>query len=189
MHDETPEAARARTEADTTDRPTMLGSSARAATAEEARYRIDYPNSLTRASRIFALDARAAEAMYGVTEEPWNGARFLTVGAVHADTGAMDPDALPLSGPDGGKARLSDELEGADVVVMLASADSDAGPAEVIARAARERHIMLAGLALGDGLSDAATDRIVAAMRPFATVLVVAAENDFIPAMLEALRA
>ena len=172
------------------DHPTLLGSCARAATAAEAAYRVQYPNSRARASRIFALDSGAAEAMYAITEDPWNGAHFLTVGG----SGAINPDAtkaddLPLIGPDGAAKLLSHEIDGADVVVLLASTDKQIGAAEVIAREAYAHKIMIAGLALRGGLSDAATDRVVAALRPFASVLVVASDNDFIPAMLTALRA
>ena len=84
---------------------------------------------------------------------------------------------------------MSAEIKGADVVVMLASSDTRIGAAEVIAREAYERKIMLAGLVLADGMSKSSVDRIVAAMRPYASVLVVASENDFITAMLTALRA
>jgi len=55
-------------------RPTLLSSCARAATAAEAAFRVQYPNSLPRASVIIALDAGAAEIMAGVSEEPWAGA-------------------------------------------------------------------------------------------------------------------
>ena len=173
----------------TLDRPTMLNSCARAATAAEARFRVQYPNSLTRASRIFALDAAAAEAMYAVTEEPWNGARFLTVcnGGVLPDV--TDVNDLPLSAPNGTKAILSEELDGADVVVLLASSVADSGAAEVIAREAHRRRIMVVGLALGGGAGQAGLDKTVAALRPFASVLVVASDSEFIPAMLSALRA
>ena len=69
------------------DHPTMLSGCARAASAEEARFRVQYPNSQTRSSRIFALDEAAAEAMFGITEEPWNDAHFLTLAA----RGPVDP--------------------------------------------------------------------------------------------------
>jgi hypothetical protein len=171
------------------DHPTMLSSCARAATAEEAAFRIQYPNSSMRTSRIFALDAAAAEAMYAVTEDPWENAHFLTlspnatVGAAHA------PADLPLSHPDGSAADLLAELDGADVVVLLATDGSSEGAAEVIARACYERKIMCAGLALGRGKSPEALDRVVNSMRRFARVLVVAQDEDYIPAMLTALRA
>ena len=173
-----------------TVRPTLLSSCAKAATAADARFRVPYPNALTRASRIFALDAGAAEAMFAITEDPWNGAHFLTVGgASEIDPDATGIDDLPLSAPDGRAVRLSAEIKGADVVVMLASSDSRIGAAEVIAREAYARKIMLAGLVLADGLTKHSVDRVVAALRPYASVLVVASENDFIPAMLTALRA
>ncbi|SLN64367.1 hypothetical protein ROJ8625_03268 [Roseivivax jejudonensis] len=171
------------------DHPTMLSSCSRAATAEEARYRVQYPNSMTRSSRIFALDEAAAEAMYGITEEPWNDAHFLTLAARGKVSPDTRPEDLPLSRPDGAAASLLDEIEGADVVVLLASDGTSEGAAEVIARECFERRIMCAGLALGQGRSDAAVATVVNSMRRFARVLVVAQDDDFIPAMLTALRA
>lgn len=173
------------------DHPTMLGACARAATAAEARFRVPYPNSAARASRIFALDQGAAEAMFRITEDPWNGAHFLTVGASAEglDPDATEADDLPLSKPDGTPAKLSDEIEGADVVVMLSSTASNAGAAEVIAREAWRRHTMIAGLALAQGREGSAVNRVVNALRPLASVLVVARDDEFIPAMLSALRA
>ena len=170
--------------------PTMLGSCARAATAGEARFRVPYPNAGVRASRIFALDAEAAEAMYAITEEPWNGAHFLTL----ANPRPVDPETtdaadLPLAHPDGSRADLTDEIEGADVVVLIATRGDNEGAAEVIARAAFHRKIMCAGLALAGGRAEASVDRVVNSMRRFATVLVVARDHDYIPAMLTALRA
>lgn len=173
----------------TLERPTMLGACARAATAAEARFRVPYANSLTRSSRIFALDPIAAEAMFAVTDEPWNGAHFLTVGTGRTASGTAAADDLPLGAPDGSRTSLAAEIEGADVVVMLASAAANVAAAEVIAREAYRRRIMIAALALADGLSPQALDTVVAALRPFASVLVVARDNDFIPAMLTALRA
>jgi hypothetical protein len=170
------------------DHPTMLHGCARAASAEEARFRIQAPNSRSRSSRIFALDPAAAEAMYGVTEAPWDDAHFLTVGQgpVTPESAAAD---LPLGHPNGAPASLAAELEGADVVVLLATDGSGEGAAEVIARECFERRIMCAGLALGQGRSDSDVSAVVNAMRRFARVLVVAQDDDFIPAMLTALRA
>lgn len=170
--------------------PTMLGSCARAATAAEAKYRVQYPNSGMRTSRIFALDAGAAEAMYAITEEPWNNAHFLTLAAkAGIDPEKTDADALPLSNPDGSAANLERELAGADVVVLIATDGSGEGAAEVIARECFRRNIMCAGLALAKGKSDATVDKAVNSMRSFARVLVVAQGDDYIPAMLTALRA
>ena len=172
------------------DHPTMLSGCARAATAAEARYRVPYANSSARSSRIFALDADAAEAMYAIAEEPWTDAHFLTLANTRpVDPAATDAGGLPLAHPDGTPADLLAEIEGADVVVLLATTGDNEGAAEVIAREAHHRRIMCAGLALSAGQSDASVDRTVNAMRRFATVLVVARDNEFIPAMLTALRA
>ncbi len=170
--------------------PTLLNGCGRAATSSEARFRVNYPNSSPRASRIFALDEAAAEAMYAVTEDPWNGAHFLTL----TKKGKVDPETtaagdLPLSHPDGSPADLNDEIEGADVVVLLATSGDSEGAAEVIARECFNRKIMCAGLALGAGRDQADVDRVVNSMRRFARVLVVAQDDDYIPAMLTALRA
>lgn len=172
------------------DHPTLLGSCARAATASEARFRVTYANSKTRKSRIFALDPAAAETMYRITEEPWNGAHFLTL----VSKKPIDPETtraadLPLCHPDGTPARLDAELDGADVVVLLAANGDGEGAAEVIARECFQRNIMCAGLALGAGQPDITVDRAVNSMRRFARVLVVARDDDYVPAMLTALRA
>lgn len=172
------------------DHPTGLHACARAATAEEARYRIQYPNSRQRSSRIFALDPSAAEAMYSITEDPWNDAHFLTLSlSGKIEPGGTTAADLRLSHPDGTAADLQAELAGADVAVLLASEGSSEGAAEVIARECFERNIMCAALALGRGKNDAALDRVVNSMRRFARVLVVAHDHDYIPAMLMALRA
>ncbi len=171
-------------------RPTLLSSCTLAATTAEARFRVDYPNSRTRSSRIFALDRRAAEAMYTITEEPWQGAHFLIVVAdddiAPETTRASD---LPLAHPDGSAADLDAEMQGADVVVLISSSGRNAGAAEVIAREAYHRNIMTAGLALSDLRAGDKAEPAVNAMRPFASVLVVARDEEFIPAMLNALRA
>lgn len=170
--------------------PTLLGGCARAATAAEARFRVQYANSTARASRIFALDPGAAEAMYAITEEPWNGAHFLTLSnRLPVDPALASAGDLPIAHPDGTPANLMDEVEGADVIVLLATRGGSEGAAEVIAREAFNRGIMCAGLALASGRTGTEVDRVVNSMRRFARVLVVARDNDYIPAMLTALRA
>ncbi len=171
-------------------RPTLLSSCARAASAAEARYRIPYPNSQGRSSRIFALDAAAEEAMQSLEAGEWAGARFLTVVA----TGSGDSNVVPVSGfdlrlPDGASVPLAEALDGADLVVLLSAGGDNADAARAIAREASNRRIMTAGLALAEGLSSPQANRVVNGLRPFTSVLVVASDNDFIPAMLTALRA
>ena len=152
-------------------------------------YRVQYPNSATRTTRIFALDQAAAEAMYAITDDLWDNAHFLTVlgnGKITADTNSYN---VPISHPDGTPANLDAELAGADVVVLLATNGSSEAAAEVIARECFDRKIMCAGLALKRGPSSESMDRVVNSMRRFTRVLVVAQDDDYIPAMLTALRA
>src|SRR5680860_1159453 len=102
-------------------RPTLLSSCALAATAAEARYRIDGPMMSTRASRVIALDEQAAGIVQRVSELPWSpGAHFLTYESPEsvAGLGDSDLDAPDLDAPDldatlravgGSQSLLSDE--------------------------------------------------------------------------------
>jgi NAD(P)H-hydrate repair Nnr-like enzyme with NAD(P)H-hydrate epimerase domain len=98
-------------------------------------------------------------------------------------------EALALADSDGAKASLTEELEGADVVVLISGTGENAGAAEVVTREAYHRKIMTAGLALSDPDTGKTADAVVNILRPFASVLVVAQDHEFIPAMLSALRA
>lgn len=166
-------------------RPTLLHGCARAATAAEARFRVGYPNSTERASRIIGLDDHAVSILEAVADHPWRGARFLAYGAPARSEDGVQPDAA-MRPFDGGETRLSDELEGADVAVMVATGDRGAEGASIIGRACFSRRIMTAGLVVRDGGSP---DDAVNALRPFASVLVVSADELFIGDVLTALRA
>jgi hypothetical protein len=180
--------------------PTLLNSCARAATAAEARFRIDGPEPAPRATRIVALDAGAAGLVDRTSHGgPWRGAHFLTYestlplgdgGDVTVDTvvrGDSTADAI-LRAADGGERRLSDELEGADVAVMIATHDDGAEGARVIGAACARRGVMTAGLVVpGDGDDNVA--RTVSMLRPYAMVLLVSRDADDLPEVLTALRA
>ena len=56
-------------------RPILANSCALAATAEEARFRIDRPIG-SRAALILALDRDAGEVVDRVAERPWGAARW-----------------------------------------------------------------------------------------------------------------
>ena len=71
--------------------PTLLSSCAKAATAAEARFRVDYPNSKARASRIIALDADAADLMHRIDDDSWGEAHFLSFHSRHPTPGIEAP--------------------------------------------------------------------------------------------------
>jgi hypothetical protein len=162
--------------------PTLLSSCARAATAAEARYRISAPGFAARDSRIIGLDEQSALLVRDMSGKPWGGGRFLEFEA------ALPDDAL-LRDASGGTALLSEELDGADAVVMIATAAESAEAASILGDAAAARGIMSAGLVLpGNAPGEAPSDGVVAALRPNAMVLVVLREPDDLPEVLSALR-
>jgi hypothetical protein len=171
--------------------PTLLGSCAKAATASEARFRVAYPNSKERASRIFALDQGGAEMMRRIAEEPWHGAHFLTFRAV--TPGAEGLDSLPVDAtveaPDGHTVRLSEELKGADVAVMIATTGKSAEAAAAIGNACFVRSIMTTGLIVAGKGGSGELERTIKALRPYAAMIVVSTGEEYIPEMLTALRA
>lgn len=160
-------------------RPTLLSSCARAATAAEARYRITYPGFTHRSSRVIALGGESERAVRELGGRTWDGGHFLVFES------ALPDDALLRQAGDGGTALLSEELDGADTVVMVASAGASAEAASIIGDAAAARGIMSAGLVMpgGDSVSE-----VVAALRPNAMVLVVLQDAADVPEVLSALR-
>jgi hypothetical protein len=166
--------------------PTLLNSCARAATAAEARFRIDRPIA-GRSARVIALDTGAAAVVRRVSEQPWRGARFLTSedGApVAGGNGAAADIALRVM--DGSESLLSDELADADVAIVIATSDDGAEAASTIALACDRSGIMTAGLILGDPLQVGAA---VSALRPYAPVLLVSDDESDLSELLTALRA
>jgi hypothetical protein len=149
-------------------RPILLNSCAMAATAEEARFRIDRPIG-GRSALVVALDDEAAEVVDRLAEKPWQGARFVRATDV----------ALSDSG-------LAEELADADVAIMIATAKADANAASAIAQACARRGIMTAGLILGERSDVGAA---VTALRPYARNLMVTGDEDDIAEVLTALRA
>ena len=144
--------------------PILASSCARAATAEEARFRIDRPIG-GRTALVVALDDGAAEVVDRVAERPWGAAEFFRT-----------PDFE----------RVVPRLDDADVTILVATAEADDAAAAAIARECSARGIMVAGLILGDrtDVADA-----VSALRPYARNLMVTGDEEDVAAVLTALRA
>ncbi len=164
---------------------------ARAATAEEARYRVDYPNSKPRTSKIVAMDDRAAAITRDLETASWNGARFLSL--IGRTKGVQGLDSIPLDldlrDRSGAVARLSKELPGADVVVMIASAGESPADAGIVGRSCAARGIMTTGIIVEAGASAEEVELTLETLRPNARMLVVASDADYVAEMLTALRA
>ena len=173
-----------------------LSESARVTTAQEAAFRVQYPNSTPRLIKVIALDREAGLVVGELAKKTWNRAVFFNAAAFPR---VNQPDGIAL-GHDRLSAWLSDiagqarnfvaEIDSADIVVVIASPGSDAQIATMIGEACRHRHKTMIGLILQSaGASDEALSRTLAGMRPLASMLVVASGSDYVEEMLSAMRA
>ena len=169
----------------------MQSESARMASAAEARFRIDAPNSKPRAIKIIALDAPAERVVKRLAQGTWNQASFFTASAF-AGAPARGKDFSMtgwLSDVAGRTKSLIDEVASADLVVMVATAGENAQAAAIIGEAASAKRINTTGLIIGAGASDEALSKTLAQLRPWSLMLVIASADDYIEDMLVALRA
>src|SRR5262249_11106019 len=83
----------------------MLSESARMSTAEQAKFRVDYPNSKPGAVKVVALDPPSEQVVKRLAQGKWHGASFFT--SLKFD--AAPKTGAPKSGDEGSmKAWLSD---------------------------------------------------------------------------------
>ena len=166
----------------------MPSSCARA--AAEARFRIDYPNSRPRATKVIALDAESERALRPLQESAWNGARFFTFAGASGLGEGLERLAIDAKLRDhaGREVGLAAEVASADSVIMVVGAGSSAAAAEVIGNACHVRGVMTTGLVIA-GSEDGAVSRTLRNLRPFAAMLVVARGTEYVAEMLTALRA
>ncbi|HKP26967.1 MAG TPA: hypothetical protein VJV39_24065 [Dongiaceae bacterium] len=159
--------------------------------AEQARFRINRPNSRPRTTCVIALDERSAAALATLKDRPWNGAQFLRYAGARRASDQLPSlriDAV-LQDEAGNKLSLMQALTGVDSLIMLTAGDAAAEAAEMIGNACVARGIAATGLVLAPAAGGEALGRIVAAMRPHTTMLVVSSGEDYIAEMLSALRA
>jgi hypothetical protein len=178
------------------NRPTLLNSCAYAATAAEAKFRINGKPQAARSVSVVALDRGAARVMADLIDRPWLGARFLTVNGA-MDGGAVDggPPASPardghqaadlmLRREHGDQVGLSEALRDTDLLLMIATADDGAAAAGVIGDACTLRGITTAAVVLGSSSQQA-----VRAMRPYARVLLVTEDQQDVAELMSAVGA
>jgi len=145
--------------------------SARVTTAKESRYRITAPNSLPRAVRIVALDARSDGIIAELVPLPWGNARF-------------------FCSAQAGTAEFADAIDGADLLVMIARAGTDARAAATIGLACRRWRVTTTAVVVTDPrVAQPALAATLARLRPHTTMLVTTPSAGYIADMLTALRA
>src|ERR1043166_7497966 len=160
----------------------METESARMSSAAEARFRVDYPNSKPRLVKVVALDAASERVVKRAAERPWQGASFFT---------SLTFDGTPRGGEGWSiKAWLSDlagrtkalveEVQSADLVVMVSSAGTSAQAAAVIGEACAVRKVMTMALIIGsEQRSNEELSQTLAALRPYASILSTPTGDDY----------
>jgi hypothetical protein len=156
------------------------------ATPEEARYRVGYPNSMPRRIKIVALDEAAERAVRILARGSWNSASFMTTANGEKSHAIGDW----LSDLSGGPLNLLDQVNAADLVVTVSTAGESAADATVIADACAVHGIKLTALVIDPAsVPEPLLLRTMVSLRAHAAMLVVAKNDDYVEAMLIALRA
>lgn len=158
--------------------PIMVNSCARATTAAEAAYRIDYPLAPARHTRVIAFDESAEQVVRAVSEEgSWGQAEFYRAGPWGDELITLDGERRPVDS----------EVEHSDSVIMVATNDIDPEAVAAVGMACRSGSIMTAGmLMIGEGTLEGTT---LAAIRPHARILLAPADYDDLFELLRAIRA
>ena len=168
----------------------MQSESARAASAAEARFRIDAPNSRPRSVKVIALDRECVAVVKRLAQSEWPHAAFLTAPTSGPPAGQPFSMAGWLADLAGHTKSLMDEIDHADLVVMIATAGQNAEAASIIGEACSLKRVNTTALVIADpSVSDSSLARSLAQLRPWALMLVVASAEDYIADMLVALRA
>ena len=170
----------------------MESESARMSSAAEAKFRINAPNSKPRAVKVIALDTPSERVVKDLAQSHWNRATFLTASAFSGaprkdERFSMQGWLIDLAG------RTKDliaEIDGADLVVMVATAGQNAAAAAIIGEACSVKRVMTTALILsGASSSDEALSKMLAQLRPHVMMLVISSADEYIQDMLAALRA
>ncbi|AMB42156.1 3-methyl-2-oxobutanoate hydroxymethyltransferase [Paenarthrobacter ureafaciens] len=156
--------------------PAGPSSCARAATTKEAAFRIDYPLSAARNTRVVAFDHEAERIIRSAALLDWGQARFFSVadpGGVLSEIGASDVS-------------LEEVMTDTNTVIMVSTSGENGAAVAAVGSLARERGIMTAGLVVTPG---ALTSDALFHLRPHARILLVPAEEDDLIELLRATRA
>jgi hypothetical protein len=174
----------------------MQSESARMSSAAEAKFRIDRPNSQPRAVKVIALDTQSERIVKELAQAPWQRASFLTASSFSGAPRRGEPFSEPfslggwLNDLAGRTKDLVDEVNTADLVVMVATAGENVAAAAIIGDACSVKHVMTTALILGGAASsDETISKMLAQLRPHVMMLVISSADEYIKDMLTALRA
>jgi hypothetical protein len=160
--------------------------------AAQAKFRIDRPNSQPRAVKVIAPDTPSERIVKELAQSQWQRATFLTASAFSGAPRLGEPFSMGgwLNDLAGRTKDLVDEVEAADLVVMVASAGENAAAAAIIGEACNVKRVMTTALILGGAsTSDETLSKMLAQLRPHVRMLVISSADEYIKDMLTALRA
>ena len=147
----------------------MLSESARATSAAEAKFRVDPGAVVSRRVRVVALDAATDPLIDRLSAGKWHAVTFVR----HADV----------------QARAADDVAAADLVVMVASAGSDAAAAARIGQACSDMRTHTATFVVRHAsATDDMLSRTLAQVRPWSLMVVVASDEAYVEDVLRSFR-
>ena len=152
--------------------------------AAEARFRVQAPNSSPRATKVVALDAASEAVVRRLALGGWEHATFFTA----ASRGEYGDGALrDLAGTI---RSVTDEVDAADLVILIAGPGGLAQAVSLIGQACSLRRVMTTGFIVGmTAASESALSKTLAQLRPWSLMVVIASSDDYIDDMMSALRA
>jgi hypothetical protein len=157
----------------------MVSESARMNSAAEARFRIQESCFYFPTVKVIALDTPSERVVRRVATGSWEHTTFLTATTLSAEL--IDLAGIPRN--------LNDEVDEADLVVMVATPGGRAHAASIIGEACSRRRVMTTGLVVGGtSAAEAALSQTLLQLRPWSLMVVIADPDDYIDNMLAALR-
>ena len=179
----------------------MAGESARMRSAADARFRVQTPNSTPRAIKVIALDGVSEVVVRRLAGAGWKHATFFTAADAGRDLSDPASSESTRQDPHGsspstlcdltGEARsVADEVDTADLVILVAGPGGRARAAPLIGQACSLRSVMTTGFVVGvRSASEHALSKTLAQLRPWSLMVVIARSDDYIDDMMTALRA
>lgn len=158
----------------------MQSESARMSSAAEARFRVQASNSTPRAIKVIALDATGETVVRRLADIGWRHATFFT---------ATSPDDA-LRDLAGAHRSTDDEVDSADLVVLIAGPGGGAHAAALIGEACSARRVTTTGCVVAASASpDRELSKTLAQLRPWSLMVVVTNNDEYLDDLMAALRA
>lgn len=156
--------------------------------AAQARFRIDAPNSQPRFVKLIALDPAGEAIARTLMRGEWTRTSFHLASAyLSARPAGAFSVADWLEDLRSRVHCLVDEIDAADVVVMVSRAGDVTDAASIIGEACLAQGVTATALVLLDPqTSDAQLAEALSSLRPFVSMLVVARDADCVRSVLDA---